>query len=65
MTSTKEPVLIKEGTLKEGLTQGISLHGWTITSKKASICSSAEMEKFVLKTRETEKGKKSKLTNKY
>ncbi|KAG2199571.1 hypothetical protein INT47_012171 [Mucor saturninus] len=46
MTSTKEPVFIKEGTPREGLTQGISLHGWTITSKKASICSSAEMEKI-------------------
>ncbi|KAI9357832.1 TIP41-like family-domain-containing protein [Pilaira anomala] len=43
---TSEPVLIKEGSLKEGLTQGISLHGWSITSKKASICNSNEMERI-------------------
>ncbi|KAI8645331.1 TIP41-like family-domain-containing protein [Parasitella parasitica] len=40
------PVFIKEGTPKEGLIQGIQLNGWTITSKKASICSSTEMEKI-------------------
>lgn len=39
------PVYIQEGTPKEGLVQGIKLHGWTITSKKASICNSNEMER--------------------
>ncbi|OBZ89154.1 TIP41-like protein [Choanephora cucurbitarum] len=40
------PVYIKEGSPRTGLVQGISLNGWTITSKKASICSSNEMEKM-------------------
>ncbi|KAI9281826.1 TIP41-like family-domain-containing protein [Sporodiniella umbellata] len=40
------PVYIKEGTLREGLTQGIVIRGWKITSKKAPICNSAEMEKI-------------------
>ncbi|CAO0789789.1 unnamed protein product [Mucor circinelloides] len=40
------PVYIKEGTPKQGLVQGITLNGWTITSKKASICNSNEMEKI-------------------
>lgn len=44
-TVADKHVLIKEGSQREGLTQGISLHGWTITSKKASICNSNEMEK--------------------
>ncbi|KAI8362800.1 TIP41-like family-domain-containing protein [Blakeslea trispora] len=39
-------VYIKEGSPRTGLVQGISLNGWTITSKKASICSSSEMEKI-------------------
>jgi hypothetical protein len=39
------PVFIKEGTPKQGLVQGITLNDWTITSKKASICNSYEMEK--------------------
>jgi len=39
------PVYIKEGTPKQGLVQGITLNGWTIASKKASICNSNEMEK--------------------
>jgi type 2A phosphatase activator TIP41 len=39
------PVYIKEGTIREGLTQGIVLHDWKIISKKAPICSSSEMEK--------------------
>jgi type 2A phosphatase activator TIP41 len=37
--------LIKTGNLKEGLTQGITINDWTITSKKCSICNTAEMEK--------------------
>ncbi|KAI8047050.1 TIP41-like family-domain-containing protein [Gilbertella persicaria] len=41
-----QPVFIKEGTPKTGLTEGISLNNWHITSKKASICSSNEMEKI-------------------
>ncbi|CEI87340.1 hypothetical protein RMCBS344292_01757 [Rhizopus microsporus] len=40
------PVYIKEGTIREGLTQGIVLHDWKIISKKAPICSSSEMEKI-------------------
>ncbi|CAO3667276.1 unnamed protein product [Rhizopus stolonifer] len=42
------PVYIKKGTLREGLTQGIILHGWKITSTKAPICNSAEMDKSVI-----------------
>ncbi|KAI8992235.1 TIP41-like family-domain-containing protein [Pilobolus umbonatus] len=38
--------IIKEGNLRQGLTQGIRVHGWTITSKKTSICNSAEMDKI-------------------
>ncbi|CAO3653636.1 unnamed protein product [Cunninghamella echinulata] len=36
--------LINEGNLRSGKIQGITYNGWTITSKKASICNSAEME---------------------
>ncbi|CAO3646063.1 unnamed protein product [Mucor hiemalis] len=41
-----EPVFIKEGNPREGLVQGITLHDWTITSKRASICNSNEMERI-------------------
>ncbi|KAI7897882.1 TIP41-like family-domain-containing protein [Cokeromyces recurvatus] len=40
------PIYIKEGTPREGLVQGIVSNGWTITSKKAPICNSIEMEKI-------------------
>ncbi|KAG1448736.1 hypothetical protein G6F56_008859 [Rhizopus delemar] len=43
---SSSPVYIKKGTLREGLTQGIILHGWKITSTKAPICNSAEMDKI-------------------
>ncbi|KAI8139113.1 TIP41-like family-domain-containing protein [Fennellomyces sp. T-0311] len=36
--------LIKEGTVRTGLTQGIEYNGWTITSKKSPICNSTEMD---------------------
>lgn len=49
MSSSAQPVYIKEGILREGLTQGIAFHDWKITSKKAPICNSTEMEKFVLR----------------
>ncbi|EIE84533.1 hypothetical protein G6F46_010803 [Rhizopus delemar] len=51
MSSSAQPVYIKEGILREGLTQGIAFHDWKITSKKAPICNSTEMEKFVLRIR--------------
>ncbi|KAG0800506.1 hypothetical protein G6F22_002160 [Rhizopus arrhizus] len=46
MSSSAQPVYIKEGILREGLTQGIAFHDWKITSKKAPICNSTEMEKL-------------------
>ncbi|KAI9499148.1 TIP41-like family-domain-containing protein [Zychaea mexicana] len=36
--------LIKEGTVRSGLTQGIEYEGWTIISKKSPICNSTEMD---------------------
>ncbi|KAL1929792.1 hypothetical protein VTP01DRAFT_1930 [Rhizomucor pusillus] len=36
--------LIQQGNVKSGMKQGIRLHGWTITSEKASICNSTEMD---------------------
>ncbi|KAL0094773.1 TIP41-like family-domain-containing protein [Phycomyces blakesleeanus] len=36
--------LINQGTLRQGLVKGIECNGWTITSKRAPICNSAEME---------------------
>ncbi|KAI8344485.1 TIP41-like family-domain-containing protein, partial [Chlamydoabsidia padenii] len=38
--------LLKEGTPRSGLIQGITCEGWTIKSKKAPICNSVEVDKF-------------------
>ncbi|KAG0178237.1 hypothetical protein DFQ28_000650 [Apophysomyces sp. BC1034] len=35
--------LIPENSSQDGTTKGINIHGWTITSKKSSICNSTEM----------------------
>ncbi|KAI9486988.1 MAG: TIP41-like family-domain-containing protein [Benjaminiella poitrasii] len=40
------PIYIEEGSQREGYVQGITFNGWTITSKKAPICNSMEMEKI-------------------
>lgn len=37
--------LIKEGSTRTGLLQGIEYNGWTITSRKGPICNSNEMDK--------------------
>lgn len=47
MTTSAKPAhkLIDEGNRREGHISGIEYNGWTITSKKASICNAQDIDR--------------------